>query len=346
MNIETLIRDTFVSREHLAPEADVTHDALAQQLSAGRPSRPRMLVAVAATVAVVVGLSVALALNGRSPRSAPVNHPQAVVESFTMPFDLGGLPPGTIHYTERGFFRYGISSYQLTVETAGATFQVNVFDDASSDAQSANELAQGRLKLGCSQGSRDHDWDDQPTTVHGRPGVETLDASGPCGYQTMFLLAHNGSATVQIHYSPGSHGPAATLIRIGRSLARHLSTPGTTRVTPTFGVGYLPAGLLVSDETVQVTQRMGKATPTGMQTIYDLGRPGSHDTVVNISGPGVEVHGVPGRRVQGHPTRITDNHGFIQMSLLGALPNGAVVVSATLPLATLYRIAQGLVLPH
>jgi hypothetical protein len=50
--------------------------------------------------------------------------------------------------------------------------------------------------------------------------------------------------------------------------------------------------------------------------------------------------------VQGHPTRYTDESGYLSLYVLDAVHGQPVRVAGRQPLDELYRIADGLVLPQ
>jgi hypothetical protein len=356
MDLDTVLTDTFAAHEHLAPPEDAVRAAVRrrvgrQSVALGRP------LGIAASVAVILGVAGATVAVGNSRHpgaghaatnhgrpalasvSAAAPHPVARIAALTMPYDLGWLPDGTVSYLARRVQVGGTSQtsapvfdgeYLLSVRSPDRTLGLDV-------QQMPGTLADAGFKSG--PGDR--------LMVNGRDAVESRNAGGPGGYEIYFVDAAGGLVYVNAAAEPGSTIPAAELARIGRTVARNVRFPGTAQVQPSFGVGYVPAGLQVRG--FEVSASSGKVPNAGddpaKATRYDIGALDRQASTVDVGIAVPPPAGAPGRPVQGHPTRYGDDRGYRTVSVLGAVDGHAVALSGKVSRAMLYRIADGLVLP-
>jgi hypothetical protein len=357
MNIDTLLQDTFAAHEEHAPDpAGVL--AAAQERIAHRRSGLAQPLAIAASVVVAAAMATgaAVAVNrhsGPANRSAaqaasrptvPTTGHQAGhnITPLTMPYDLGWLPAGTVTYVARRINPGGVrqssppwlkGAYQLNVTTAAATIDIDVQETPPLD------LAGVAFKSGPGV----------PVTINGRAGVESKNSGGPAGYEVYFRDAAGGVMYVNAGPHAVSSLSAAELSAIGRHVAENVRFPGRTQVRPTFGVGYVPAGLRVRGFDVECGSSGDVPSSSSLcpvWTSYDVGTSTGPESAVTIgtNAPPLES-GTPGRLVQGHPTRYSDDHGSRTLQVLGAVHGRAVLIQSRLPLSELYKIADGLVLP-
>ncbi len=362
MDIEQLVKDTFADHEHLAPHQHaVLADVRARTVAHTRHHRPsgrNRYLAVAASVAVVAGAATGAALlAGRddpAPAAQPAHrtatasapHPAAsrrhapaapAIAALTMPYDLGWLPGGKIDYTARRINVGGMNEhskpsfdgeYMLTAHVAGQSVDIDVQEFPG---------GLGRPMSKCSAMTA--------TRIAGRPAYQTADASGACGYELYFRDAGARTMYVNVMRSKGQANPAARMRAIGRRVAENVRYPGTANVRPGFGVGYVPKGAHVRAFDVEHTG--SPLGGPGETTSYDLGTTAAQDPVATVGTNSVVSKGAPGRAVQGHPTRYVDDHGYRQLAVDGAVGKETVVIASNhLPKAQLYKIADGLVLPH
>ena len=354
MNIDTLLQDTFAAHEDLAPDTDDILVAARERITQRRSGLAQPL-AIAASVVVVAATATggAIALNRHSDHTGqsaqPVASPSHVapahqpagsgIAPLTMPYDLGWLPAGSVTYLARRINVGAVSEssapsfggeYLLTVTTATATIDIDA-------QQMPGDLAGVRFKSGPGV----------PVTINGRGGIESKNSGGPGGYEVYFRDAEGGLMYVNAGPHTVSSVSAAELTAIGRQVAQSVRFPGRTQVRPTFGVGYVPAGLRVRGFDVE-SGSSDLPTSTGSSgpwTSYDVGTSTRLESVVNIGTNVATPSGTPGRQVQGHPTRYADEHGYRSLYVLGAVHGQAVAIAGRLPLSELYKIADGLVLP-
>ena len=351
MDLDTRLADTFAAHEHLTPNEDDVLAALNRRLRHGRFEYTRPL-AVAASVALVVGaVGGAVALShhrnhaATSVQQAVTNHHQAAdnqpagIEPLTMPYDLDWLPAGSVDYVARrinvGAERTGGAplfdgEYMLTVTTSDTALDVDV-------QQFPGDLQDASFKSGPG-GS---------VTIDGRPGIESTNAGGPGGYEVYFRDAIGGLMYVNVAAHPGSSASAAQLISVGRRVAGHVGFPGTAQVSPSFGIGFVPAGMEIRAFDVEGPSDMPLANgATGPTTSYELGTTGSQEADAYVGTNSMPPSGTSGRDVQGHPTSYLDDHGYRTLSVRDAVDAQTVSISSgSLSLADLYAIADGLKLP-
>lgn len=346
MEIEKLIRETFTEHEHVAPDGDEVLAAAQQRIDSRRAvSRP--LAVAAGVVALTLAAVTAVALNRSGDDTTQAAAPKAPVATtdaapatpgiadLTMPFTLGWLPPGETDYLARRINTgataeepdkpvYG-GEYMLHVKNGDTTVMVDVQEFKMS---SVDEAA---FKSGPGK----------PVTIDGKRGIESVHNDGPGGYE--LYLEHPEVGAMYINVGPENGGTAdpATLASYGRQIAEHLEFPGTTTVTPSFGLGALPAGMRMCTFGVE-RPFDGSSTPN---TSYSVGSCDGALTI-NLTISAGEPRGDAGKPVQGHKTRIIDEGGYRSLWILGAVGNSSVLVAGKVPAATLYAIAGELVLPE
>jgi hypothetical protein len=149
---------------------------------------------------------------------------------------------------------------------------------------------------------------------------------------------------VNVSAAPGSSAPAQQLIDAGRRIAENIQFPGTTTVTPAYGLRDLPNGMKMCAFSVdQGLDRSPAVQETN--TSYSLGTCTVQPTVFVNSAVVGEPPGTPGQPVQGHATRYADDNGYHRLWVLDALGGAPVVIAGRVPEADLYDIANRLVLP-
>lgn len=344
MNVDTLLKDTFAAREDLAGDPDAVLAAVRERI-AHRPSPLGRPIAIAAGVVAIAGVaSGAVALSHHDTRSgtasmhqaagpghaAPI--PAAGSTALTMPYDLGWLPEGSAAYHVRRLndAEPGQSGrpvfdgeYILTVTASTGTTDIDV-------QQAPGDLAGARFKSGPGR----------PVTIDHRSGIEITNPDG--SYELYFDDAAGGLMYLDVRSESG--GGAAENVATGRRVAANVRFPGTAQVQPSFGIGYFPPGTKVRAFDVESGLTLGGTVINGPVTQYEIWtRTTLQATVSTASAAGP---GTPGRAVQGHPTRYTDENGYRTLFVLGAVDGKPVQLSGRLPLAELYTIADGLILPR
>jgi hypothetical protein len=347
MDIENLIKDTFTAHEHDAPDSDQVLAATRQRLDRKRAVVSPPLAAGAGVVLLVVAAVAVVALNrpthdnqvatGTSQTSGPaaVAAPaKAAIAELTMPYSLGWLPPGKADYLARRINTGGSAAnpdkpvyggeYMLTVTSGRQVLLVDVQE------LRMMPVAQAAFKSGPGQ----------PVTIGGRAGVESSHSGGPGGYELYLTHPNGGSLYVNVAAQPGSTASAQQLVDAGRRVAENVAFPGTTTVTPAFGLGKLPDGLRMCTFDVE------KGGPGGPRTSYSVGTCGTLPPVqVRIDEAG-QVRGTAGKPVQGHATRYVDENGYRTLWILKAVHDAPIAVAGPGAQAELYAIADHLVLPR
>jgi hypothetical protein len=353
MDIEKLITDTFTAHEHVAPDSDTVLAAARQRIDRRRNGLSLPLaVAGGATVLTLAAVTVvalnrpgtgdtpqvAAAANGTTVPTAAPAEPAAV--ALRMPYDLGWLPPGTVAYLAHRVNIGGTATspdkplyggeYMLTVTANGQVLEVDVQHMRMASVDHA------AFKSGPGK----------DVTINGKRGVESSNSSGPGGYELYVSHPEGGSMYVNVSAAPGSRAPVQQLVDDGRRIAENIRFPGTTTVTPAFKLRDLPNGMRVCAFNVEP----GGATAVGRMpanTSYSLG------TCAGAM-PSVTVHvavtnaptGTPGKPVQGHETRYTDENGYHSLWVLNAVKGAPITVAGRVPENDLYDIANRLVLSH
>lgn len=357
MDIEKLIKETLATHEHVVPDGDAVLAAARRRIDRRRTvlSRPLAVAAGVAVLTVAAVTVVVLSRSGATPAddgqaagphvtgSASKGAPAPAVADLKMPFSLGWLPPGSVDYVARRI-NIGAASadpqspplyggeYMLTVTDKGQVLDVDVQQFRMMDVDEA------AFKSGPGN----------PVTIKGQRGVESSRSGGPGGYELYVAHPEGGSMYVNVAAELGSTAPPQQLVDLGRRIAENIHFPGTTTVTPTFGLRDLPSGMRICAFDVEEGfgkspgKSAGDAEPT---TSYSLG---TCTTVppVNVATPAVEPTGRPGRPVQGHATRYVDDNGYRTLWVLDAVNGAPVMTAGRVSLEDLYDIANRLVLPH
>ena len=348
MEIEKLIKETFTEHEHVAPGSDEVLAAARQRIDRRRAvSRPLAVAAgvVALTLAAVTVVALNRSGDDNTQAAAPAEQitttgeapAKSGIADLTMPFTLGWLPPGEAEYLVHRINTGGSAEepdkpvyggeYMLYVTNGDTTVMVDVQEFKMMSVDDA------AFKSGAGK----------PVTIGGKRGIESVNYDGPGGYE--LYLEHPEVGAMYINVGPENGGTAdpETLASYGRKIAEHLEFPGTTTVTPQFGLGELPSGTRMCAFGVE-TPRSGTRGPWGPGTSYSVGTCDAVDSSINLGTSG-DPRGSAGKPVQGHKTRIIDEGGYRSLWILDAVGKEPVRVAGKVPEATLYTIADGLVLP-
>jgi hypothetical protein len=350
MDIEKLITDTFTAHEHVVADSDTVLAAARQRIDRRRTGLSRPLAVAGGATVLTLAAVAAVALN----RPAPADKPQvaapadevqsskepAAVAGLQMPFSLGWLPEGTVAYRAHRINVGAVSDspdapplyggeYMLTVTAKDQVLEV--------DVQHFRMMAVDKAKFKSGPG--------KPVTVNGQHGVESSVSSGPGGYELYVAHPDGGSMYVNVSVAPGSKAPAQQLIDAGRRIAENIHFPGTTTVTPAFGLRDLPNGTRIC--AFDVEQGVERSSlGSAANTSYSLGtctvKPPIFVNTAVLDTPA----GTPGRPVQGHETRYADENGYHRLWVLNAVNGAPVAVAGRVPQTDLYDIANHLVLPR
>jgi hypothetical protein len=349
MKIDQLVRDTLADHAHLAPGAEEILLDLHRRIERPRTGGWPLTIAAAAVLVAGTGIGVVALRGPQHQTGTAANHPNHSISAasssvarplpagpqiapVTMPFDLGWLPAGDQQYLARRINIGALSDtspavfdgeYMLNIHGADGDFFVDV-------RQMPGDVSHIRFKSGPGRA----------TTVNGWPAIESSNSGTPGGYEIYYQDSAGGTMYVNVAGADGQRLPASTVVTAGRRVAAGVRLPGTTRVNPTFGVGYVPAGLKVVTFDVE--------SSPGYATSYQLGEPTSQTPAVQITSPSrnTPLPGPAGRTVQGHRTRYNTDRGYTELYVLNAIKGSNLMIGSTLPLNELYRIADGLVLPR
>jgi hypothetical protein len=344
MDIENLIKDTFTAHEPDAPDSDQVLAATRQRLDRRRAVVSRPLAAAAGVVLLALAAVAVVALNRPEPGNqvaAGTGGPAAVaapakpaIAELTMPYSLGWLPPGKADYLAHRINIGGSAAnpdkpvyggeYMLTVTSGRQVLLVDVQE------MRMVPVDQATFKSGPGR----------PVTIGGRAGVESSNSGGPGGYEVYLTHPNGGSLYVNVAAQPGSTAPAQQLIDAGRRVAENVAFPGTTTVTPEFGLGKLPDGQRMCAFDVE------KDGPSGPRTSYSVGTCSTLPPVQVRTDEADRVRGTAGQPVQGHATRYLDENGYRTLWILKAVHGAPIAVAGRSEQAELYAIADHLVLPH
>ena len=352
MNIENLIKDTFTAHEHDAPDSDAVLAAARQRIDSRRSGLSRPLAVAAGATVLTLGAVTAVVLNrpdsanqsqtidtanGSQGSQTPTTAEQAEA-GLRMPYSLGWLPPGSVSYRARrvnvgsddtnpGKPLYG-GEYMVTVTAGGQVLEVDV------QQVRMVEVNEATFKSGPGKS----------VTINGRPGVESSVSTGPGGYELYVAHPDGGSMYVNVFAAPGSSAPAQQLIDAGRRIAENVQFPGTTTVTPAYGLRDLPNGMRICAFDVEQGMNQPPAGPE-INTSYSLGTCTVEPTIFVNNAVGGGPTGTPGQPVQGRETRYVDENGYHQLWVLDAVDGAPVIIAGRVPEAELYDIANRLVLP-
>jgi hypothetical protein len=254
-----------------------------------------------------------------------------------MPYSLGWLPPGAVAYRVHRI-NVGSSAAKPDVPLYGGEYMLTVTANAQVlevDVQQMRMVSVDRATFKSGPG--------QSVTINGQPGVESSVSTGPGGYELYVAHPDGGSMYVNVNAAPGSTAPAQQLIEAGRRIAENIQFPGTTTVTPRYGLRDLPNGMRICAFDVEQSP-----SGPGMMTSYRLGTCTAQPSVFVNSGVGAKppTGGAPGQPVQGHETRYVDENGYHQLWVLDAVDGVPIIIAGRVPQADLYDIANRLVLPQ
>jgi hypothetical protein len=351
MEIEKLIKDTFAEHEYVAPDSDEVLAATRQRIDRRRAvSRP--LAVAAGVVALTLAAVTVVALNRSGDDNTQAAAPKAPIATtsaapaepgmpeLTMPFTLGWVPPGKAdHMVQR--INTGVSDEDLEKPLYGGEYMFHVKNGDTTvmvDVQEFKMVSVDDATFKSGPG--------KSVTINGKRGIESANNDGPGGYE--LYLEHPEVGAMYINIGPENGGTAdpETLASYGRQVAEHIEFPGTTTVTPQFGLGELPSGMRMCSFEVQAAALDISKGPLEPRTGYTIGACDSVRSAINLGTYSDRPEGDAGKPVQGHKTRILDEGGYRSLWILGAVGNEAVLISGKAPAAQLYAIADGLILPE
>lgn len=347
MDIERLITETLIAHEPVAPDSNAVFAAVRRRIDRRRVALSRPVAAAAGVAALMVATATVMALNPPGPTAndnvqaatsvtaatAPATPP---IADLLMPYSLDWLPPGSVDYVARRTTAGATSNEPDATPLYGGEYMLNVTADGHvlkvGVQQMTATVDQAAFKTGPGN----------PVTINGQRGIESANSDTPGGYALYVAHPDGGSMFVHVTAEPAGTVPTRQLIDIGRRIAQNIRFPGTTTVTPTFGLRDLPNGMRVCTFSVALGRR-GELT-----THYSLGTCTTVLPRVSVSTGTTRdpSTGTPGRPVQGHATRNADDNGYRTLWVLDAVNGDVITLTGGVPLTELYEIANRLVLPH
>jgi hypothetical protein len=337
-HVEKLVTETFRAHEPDVPDGDAVLAAVRERVGRRRAVSVRPL-AVAAGVAAMALAAVTVVAVTRPDLAAtddvgPADGAEKIAD-LVMPYSLGWLPPGSVDYSARRINiggddedpdspLYG-GEYMLTVTADGQ----DIFIDVQQFRMTPVEDAAFKSGPG------------RAVTVNGQRGVESSRFGGPHGYELYVAHPDGGSMYVHVSVEPGRI-TTAQLDDIGHRIAENIRFPGTTTVTPNFGVGELPDGMRVCAFGVSGPSDV---LPEG-STDYLLGTCDTPPPIFVNTPVGDGPPSTVGEPVQGRETRYVKEEGGYRVWVLDAVDGGPITVDGDVPLADLYEVANRLVLPR
>lgn len=348
MDTEKLITETFTAHEHVVPDSDTVFAAARQRIHRRRTVLSQPLAVAAGVAALSLAAVTVVVLNRPGPtpadNAAPASESQVTagesqapaIADLTMPYSLDWLPPGEVNYVVRRI-NMGATAEDPDTPLYGGEYMLNVTADGQVlyvDVQQFRMVPVDEAAFKSGPGN--------PITINGRPGVESSRTDGPGGYE--LYVAHPDGGSMYVHVSAENGGTAdpQQLVDNGRRIAENIRFPGTTTVTPSFGLGDLPGGLRVCAFGVE---KGFDSAPTGAKpsTSYSLGTCTTRPPIlVSTSNT---PRGNPGQPVQGHPTRYIDENGHHSLWVLDAVNDEPILIAGSVPPTDLYDIANRLALP-
>jgi hypothetical protein len=151
---------------------------------------------------------------------------------------------------------------------------------------------------------------------------------------------------VGVSAEPGSTAPAQQLVDTGRQIAQNIRFPGTTTVTPTFGLRDLPSGMRICAFAVDkgLNPLSDGSEP---RTSYSLGTCTTLPPIqVSTTDAEIDPTATPGQPVQDHATRYVEENNYRRLWVLDAVNGTPVTIAGSVPLTDLYDIANRLLLPN
>jgi hypothetical protein len=334
---DQLLRDTFAAHEHLGPDAELAFDGIRRRIRTRRRSRAAVAGAVATVAAIAVGSAVLASSGGHraTPGIPPVSRsvsalPHQPASPTEVTFKPGWLPAGSVETS--------------TTNESGQQFRVYGASIGGTTVRLTISLGHGPMQL--KGGVHDFSLGGHPAREVGDGGAYLLDVTEPGGQLMQVQL-------IAIRKS----GDAAALAAAGRHVASEIRFGRHDPIKHRYSLSYIPAALAIS-----CMNWNGPYPGTG--TSCTLARPGARV----CGGGGIFIHeervpwtmykqqaanwgaGMshrPGRAVQGHPTYVSSRGNNAQLWIDGALPDASIALDADgYGLADLYKIADGLILPH
>ncbi len=346
MNTDSILNQTFVEHEWLAPDSERAQAELYRHLRTRHRRRVRgslaMVTAAAAAVTGTVGAAQLGAFSPNRPDTGAVGSagapgvprntappaPQLIPMPDTLTLRAGWLPGGTTEVTNVN--DDGVQYRRFLINGGGPHRE----DWPSSYVLIAED--HGGLDRG-------FDADPRDLRINGKPALEFR---GDKRYVLLVQLAPGRRLEVVV----GDDASAEQLATIGRRVAENVRFDRRDRIRSSFGLTYVPAG-----NHVRGIER--DTSPVGYGTTLYLDEPkapsphgfaepnfqvAETDAKGHASHADLPPEAAAGRPVQGHRTRVAQNEMGAILWVDGLLGSRSIIISGgpgTLP--ELYKIAAG-----
>jgi hypothetical protein len=347
MNADSILNQTFVEHEWLAPDSELAKAELYRHLRARHHRRVRASLAVvsAAVAAAAVTLG-AVQLGAVKPdrpdagavgsASAPVvphkapPAPRLVPMPNTLTLGAGWLPGGT---TEVRNGNDDGSQYR--------GFMINGGGDPNREDWPSSYLQIAEEPEGLDRG---FDADPRDLRINGKPALEFL---GDKQYTLLVQLAPGRRLEVSVR----DNASAEELATIGRRVAENVRWDRRDPIRSSFGLTYLPAGNHVRGVDRDVSL-VGQGTTLYLDepkapSPHGFAEPNFQVAEADADGHATHViiprEATVGRPVQGHRTKVAQNGIGAVLWVEGLLGKKSILISGgpgTLP--ELYKIAAGI----
>ncbi len=355
MKTDEILHQTFSSHEHLTPDADLTLDAIRHRVRTRHRSRAAIAGVVAVVVAVAVGASFLPRAHDAAPSkqesrsvapakkpTAPKLHPVKAPDYVTVA--AGWLPPGKSSQVLIGN-GFGQQTRGYNVTSGGQSTYVLIGIQPGRALPTSNKRGTPNdLTIG-ERPAREWSVDDWYYLAITLPGgrIATVDIEG----------GHN--------QGKGGDGSAAALAAIGRNVGAHLELNRHDPIKSGFALSYVPPGLAV--QSVSSDDQNGTSYTIAPANAHWSDQMPMYATVNEVRGTAAEIpaaggppspqKGVPpmkaGRPVQGHHTFVIAGSNTPMLWIDNVRPSVSISITGgpgVTTLAEVYRIADGLILPH
>lgn len=355
MKTDEILHQTFAAHEHLTPDADLTLDGITHRVR----NRRRSQAAIAGVVAVVVAVAVGATLLPRAHNAgAPTQETRSVAPAKKP-------SPPRLHPVKAPDY-VTIAAGRLP---AGKATQVLIANGFGQQVRGYNVVSGGQttyVLIGVQPGqalpTSNKRGTPQDLTIGGRSAREW---SVDDWYYLAITLPGGQIATVDIeggrNQGKGGDGSAATLATIGRNVALHLEVNRHDPIKSSFALSYVPPGLAVGS--VSRDDQNGTTYTIAPANAHWSDQMPMYATVNEVRGaaPGIPAAGNPrslqkgmppvsaGRPVQGHRSYVVTGIDVPTLWIDNVRPGVSISITGgpgVTTLAEVYRIADGLILPH
>jgi hypothetical protein len=345
MNADSILSQTFVEHEWLAPDSEQARAGLDRRLRTRHRRRVRGSLAVAAAAATAVTITVGAAQLGAAnpdrPDAGAVGSASAPgVPRKTAPAARLAPMPNTL--TLRAGWLPGGTTEVRNVNDDGTQYRDFLINDGGDPNQvdwPTRYVQIAEVPEGLDRG---FDADPRDLRINGKPALEFL---GDKKYTLLVQLAPGRRLQVSVR----DNASAEALATIGHRIAESVRWDRRDPIRSSFGLTYIPAG-----NTVRGVERDVSGIGYGTTLYLDEPKAPGHGfaepnfQVAEADAKGRATHtdlppgAAAGRPVQGHRTRVAQNESGTILWVDGLLGKESILISGgPRTLAELYKIAEG-----